>query len=337
MCDRRFTSFILRTAACALPALLLLTWVPFAAAQKDSAAGFPSKAIRLVVPFLPGDAPDIVARVVGTKMAESWGAPIVLDNKPGATGNIGMNLVAKSAPDGYTLGVLIISHSVNSAVLGSKMPYSILRDLSPIAQLVSIAYVLSVNPKLPVKSVADLVAYARANPGAVRYGSSGTGGVIHLAGELLALLTKVEMTHVPYKGNSQAMTDIVGGHIEWMVSSVLLAKAFSARGQVRPLAVTSLKRLPSVPDLPTMEEAGIPGYEVEGWYGIAGPAGIPRDIIDKLNREMVAAVRVPATRDRLDAIGVLPVSGTPAQFGALLKSEDEKWRRVVNAAGLARE
>ncbi len=337
MRDRRYTSLILRTAACALPALSVMTWVPPAAAQKDSAAGFPSKAIRLVVPFLPGDAPDIVARLIAQKVTESWGVPVILDNKPGATGNIGMNFVAKSAPDGYTLGVLIISHSVNSAVSGSKMPYNILRDLSPIAQLVSIAYVLSVNAKLPVKSVTDLVAYARANPGAVRYGSSGTGGVIHLAGVLLGLQAKVEMTHVPYKGNSAAMMDIAGGHIEMMFSSVTLSKTFSAKGQVRPLAVTSPTRLPSVPDLPTMQEAGIPGYEVAGWYGIAGPAGIPADIIGKLNREMVRAVRLPETRDQLDATGVLPVGSTPVQFGALLKSEDEKWRRVVNAAGLARE
>lgn len=327
---------VVRTAARTLPALLALNCALPAAAQQDSAAAFPAKPLRLIVPFLAGGAPDIVARIVAKKLTESWGAPVIIDNRTGATGNIGMNIVVTSAPDGYTLGELIISHSVNSAVSGSKMPYNILRDLTPITQLVGISYVLVANAGLPVKSVADLVAHARANPGAVRYGSSGTGGVIHLAGELLGVQAKVKMTHVPYKGNAGAITDVAGGRIEMMFTSVTLSKSFIAKGQLRALAVTSQARLPSVPDLPTMQEAGVPGYDVTGWYGVAGPAGVPAAIVEKLNREMVRAVKLPDTRQQLDKAGLLAVGSTPAQFSALLRAEDEKWRNVVQAAGLAR-
>ena len=318
-----------------LVAFFALLWLLPAAAQQDPAAGFPSRPMRLVNPFAPGSVLDVVARLLAPKMNEAWGVPVLVDNKPGATGTIGMDFVAKSAPDGHTFGILIISHAVNSALEGSKMPYDIVRDLSPITQLTSNAYVLSVNAKLPVRSVNDLVAYARANPGGVRYGSSGTGGVIHLAGEWLALLSKVNMTHVPYKGNAPAIADVAGGHIEMMFSSVTLSAPLATQGLIRSIAVTSARRLAALPALPTMQESGIPGFEVDGWYGIAGPQGIPVAIVDKLNRELVRIVRLQDTRDKLAADGMLPVGGTPAQFAALLKSEDEKWRRVVLDRGLA--
>ncbi len=305
-----------------------------ALAQKDPAPGYPARAIRLVIPFAAGGVLDIVGRLVTTRMSETWGLPALIDNRPGATGTIGMDQVAKSPADGHTLVMLIISHSVNSALEGSRMPYDIVRDFSPVTQLTSNAYVLSVNAKLPVRTVQELIAHARSNP--VRFGSSGTGGVIHLAGEWLALLAKTgNMTHVPYKGNAQAMTDVAGGHIEMMFSSVPTANAPAAQGLVRPIAVTSPKRLGPLPDVPTLQESGFPTYEVDGWYGIAGPKGLPTGIIDKLNQEMVRAIRLPDTRDKLAVDGMLPVGSTPAQFGALIRAEDEKWRRVVQERGLA--
>ncbi len=305
-----------------------------ALAQKDPAPGYPARAIRLVIPFAAGGVLDIVGRLVTTRMSETWGVPALIDNRPGATGTIGMDQVAKSPADGHTVVMLIISHSVNSALEGNRMPYDIVRDFSPVTQLTSNAYVLSVNAKLPVRTVQELITYARSNP--VRFGSSGTGGVIHLAGEWLALLARAgNMTHVPYKGNAQAMTDVAGGHIEMMFSSVPTANAPAAQGLVRPIAVTSPKRLGPLPDVPTLQESGFPTYEVDGWYGIAGPKGLPTGIIDKLNQEMVRAIRLPDTRDKLAVDGMLPVGSTPAQFGALIRAEDEKWRRVVQERGLA--
>jgi tripartite-type tricarboxylate transporter receptor subunit TctC len=300
-----------------------------ALAQKDAASGYPSRAIRVVIPFAPGGVLDIVARLVTPKLNEAWGVPVLVDNRPGATGTIGMDMVAKSQADGHTVGMLIISHSVNSALAGAKMPYDIVRDLTPITQLASNVYVLSVNAKLPVRNVGELVTYARANPGGIRFGSSGTGGVIHLAGEWLALLAKANMTHVPYKGNAQAMTDVAGGHIEMMFSSVSTVMGPASQGLVRMLAVTSPRRLAPLPDVPTLQESGFPTYEVDGWYGIAGPKGIPDAIVGKLNQEMVKAIRLPETRDKLAADGMLAVGSSPAEFAALIRSDNEKWRRVA--------
>lgn len=316
----------------------VLTMVPSAFAQ--SAPGFPSRPIRMIVTSAPGALPDIVGRLVATKLSESLGQPVLVDNRTGAAGSIGMNIVAKSAPDGHTLGMLIISHAVNAALEGSaldvpKLPYSVTRDFTPISQLTSNFYVLVVNSKLLVRTLADLIALAKSRPGKLTYGSSGTGGVIHVAGEWLALAAKVKMTHVPYKSSALSINDLAGGHIDMTFVSIALFNNIVASGNGRGIAVTAANRTPLAPDLPTMIEAGIPSYEIDGWYGIVGPAGMPAPIVDRLSSEMARIVKFPEIRDKLASAGATGVGGTPGQFAALLQAEDRKWRRVVHEIGLA--
>lgn len=321
--------------AAALCAMALGVSATDSFAQKDSAPGFPSRPVRLVVGFAAGGVLDIVGRMATTRMNEAWNVPVLLENRPGASGAIGMDMVAKSPPDGHVVGMLIVGHVVNSIMEGQKMPYDLLRDFTPVTHLVSSSYALSVNAGLPVRSVKELLAHARSHPGTVRFGSSGTGGGIHLAGEWFAMLGKVNLTHVPYKGNAQAMTDLAGGHIEMMITAVPLATTFAAQGRSRILGVTSAKRLASLPDIATVQEAGLPGYEVDGWYGIAGPKGIPEGVVEKLNQEMVRAMRLPEARDKLTMDGLQPVGSTPAQFSVLIQAEHAKWRGVILERGLA--
>lgn len=318
--------------------LAILPLAPPAFAQ--SSAWLPSKPIRLILGFPPGALPDMVARLIAPKLSESLGQPVVVDNRAGATGIIAMDFVSKSAPDGHTLGMLIISHSVNSALEGSaldvpKQPFNLIRDFTPVTQLTSNSYVLVVSSKLPVRTLADLVALAKAKPGALTYGSSGTGGVVHLAGEWLAAATKVKMTHVPYKSSALAMNEVAGGHIDMLFTSVALMNAVVASGKGRGIAVTATTRMPSAPDLPTFIESGLTGYEFDGWYGIAGPAGMPASIVDKLSSEMARALKLPDVSDKLAVDGAVGVGSTPTQFAALLQSEDRKWRRVIQEIGFA--
>ncbi len=322
-----------RTGALCVLLLALLPAQSFA--QRDPAPGFPSKPVRLVVGFAAGGVLDIVGRMATTRMNEAWNVPVLLENRPGASGAIGMDMVAKAPPDGHMVGMLIVGHVVNSIMEGQKMPYDILRDFTAVTHLVSSSYALSVNAGLPVRSVKDLLAHARAHPGAVRFGSSGAGGGIHLAGEWFAMLGKVHLIHVPYKGNAQAMTDLAGGHIEMMITAIPLATTFAAQGRSRILGVTSAKRLASLPDITTIQESGLHGYEVDGWYGIAGPRGMPEGIVEKLNQEMVRAMRLPETRDKLTVDGLQPVGSTPTQFSTLIQAEHAKWRGVILDRGLA--
>ena len=299
-------------------------------AQPDPAAVYPVRAIRMVVPFPPGASTDTTALIVSQRMSENWGQPVVVDNKSGASGIIGLDFVAKSPTDGYTLGVLIVGH-----LTLDKAPYDLTRDFAPVSQLTSNTYVLVVTSKISVRTIAELVALAKAKPNTIRFGSSGQGGVIHLAAELFASLAKVKMTHVPYKGNAPAMIDVGGGHIEMLIAGLPTVAPLVSAGQARALGVTSSKRLASAPDLPTIQEAGVPGYEVEGWYGLIAPAGVPAPVVDKLSREIARILAVPDTRDKFAADGTFPVSSTPAQFGAYIRSENEKWRKVIRDAGLS--
>ena len=291
-----------------------------------------SDLIRLVVPFPPGASTDLFARVIATKFSETSSQRMIAENRPGATGSIGLDLVAKAPPDGYTLGVLIISHAVHSAVDGPKIPYDLARDFTPVGQWSSNPYLLTVHPSLPVKTVGDLVALARAKPGALRYGSSGSGGIIHLAGAWLATATKTKMIHVPYKGSGPAMIDVMAGHIEFIFASIPTAGNFMKQGKLRGVAVTTAKRLEQFPNLQTMQEAGISNYVAEGWNGLAGPARMPSSIVDTLNSAVVKILNAPETRVLMTTEGATHAGGTPKEFAAHIVSEVEKWTRIVKQA-----
>lgn len=298
---------------------------------------YPAKPIRLVVPFPPGAATDLVGRVIATKFSEMYGHRMIAENRPGATGSIGLDFVAKSPPDGYTVGVLIISHAVHAAVDGAKMPYDLARDFTPVIQFSSNPYLLVVHPSVPVKSVAQLVALARAKPGALRYGSSGSGSIIHLTGAWLASASKTEMIHVPYKGSGPAMVDLVGGHIDFIFASIPTAGNFMKQQKLRGVAVTTAKRLEQFPELPTMQEAGIANYVAEGWNGLAGPARMPESVVSTLNSAIGKILNQPEMRAILAGDGATPVGGTPKEFGAHISREIEKWVRIVKQAAIKTE
>jgi tripartite-type tricarboxylate transporter receptor subunit TctC len=308
----------------------------FAQAQRDPAKAYPDKPIRLIVPFAPGGGTDITARTIALKLTEAWGQPVVTDNRAGANGTIGVDIATKSPPDGYTLTMISSSHSVNVS-LYNKLPYDLVRDLAPITQATTQPYALVVHPSVPAKSVKELIAIAKAKPGTLNYGSSGTGGLSHLSGALLASLAGISITHVPYKGGAPAMTDVIGGQIQMLFSTILQSHAHIKAGRLRALAVTTAKRSGGAPELPTMQEAGVPGYEVAGWYGVLAPAGTPQAIITRLNKEIVRILHTEDVKERLSADGSEPVGNTPAQFAAHIKSEIAKWRIVVKEAGIRAE
>jgi tripartite-type tricarboxylate transporter receptor subunit TctC len=311
--------------------------VPRVLAQGDAAADYPSHPIHLIVPFAPGGGTDIVARVIGQKLGEAWKQPVVVENKAGGNGTIGAAYVAKSTPDGYTLSMITASHSVNVTLQGAKHPYDLLKDFSPVTQVTTQPYYLVVNPKLPVHSVKDLITLAKSKPGKLTYGSSGVGGTSHLSGALFCSLANIEMTHVPYRGGEPAMADVVSGQIDMLFSTRLQSRGFVEQGQLRALAVTTTKRSPATPDVPTMQEAGVPGYVVAGWYGMLAPAGTPPAVVNKLNREVVRIVHLPDVAEKMATDGSEPVGNTPAQFGAHIKAEVEKWRDLIQKTGIRTE
>lgn len=307
---------------------------PRLAAQPDPAADYPARPIRLVVPFAAGGGTDIVARVIAQKLSEAWKQPVVVENKAGGNGTIGANAVAMSPPDGYVLTMMTASHSVNVTLQGNKQPYSLLKDFAPISQVTTQPYVLVVNPELPVRSVGDLIALAKAKPGKLTYGSSGIGGTSHLAGALFGVLANIEMTHVPYRGGEPAMADVVSGQIDMLFSTRLQSHGFVDSGRLRALAVTTAKRSPASPGLPTMQEAGVPGYVVAGWYGILAPANTRPAIVAKLNREIVRIVHLPDVTAKMAADGSEPVGSSPEEFAAHIKAEVEKWRDLIQKTGI---
>jgi tripartite-type tricarboxylate transporter receptor subunit TctC len=303
-------------------------------AQADD---YPSRPIRLIVPFAPGGGTDIVARILGQKIGEAWKQAVVVDNRAGANGTIGAHLVAKSPPDGYTLTMMTASHSVNVTLQGTKHPYDLLKDFAPVSQVTRQPYVLVINPNLPAKSLKELVALAKSQPGKLTYGSSGIGGTSHLAGALLGALADVQLTHIPYRGGEPAMTAVVGGQIDMLFSTLLQSRGLIQAGKLRPLAVTTPGRSAAIPEMPTMQEAGVPRYEVVGWYGLLAPAGTPPAIVQKLNREIVRSLRLPDVGEKIAAEGSEPVGNTPEEFGAHIKAEVEKWRDLIQKTGIKTE
>jgi len=318
-------------------ALASLATCPRVFAQADSAADFPSRPIRLIVPFAPGGGTDIVGRTIAQKLTEAWKQPVVVENRAGGNGTIGANLVAKSPPDGYTLSMITSSHSVNVSLQGSKHPYGLLEDFAPISQMTRQPYVLVLNPRVPVKSLQELIALARSNPGKLTYGSSGIGGTSHLSGALFCSLAEIQMTHVPYRGGQLAMTDVVAGQIDMLFSTLLQSHGLIRAGKLRPLAVTTATRSPALPELPTMQEGGVPRYEVTPWYGMVAPAGTPPAIVNKLNGEIVRIVHLPEAIQKMATDGSEPVGSTPAQFAAHIKSEVEKWQDLIRKTGIHSE
>ncbi|OZI34816.1 hypothetical protein CAL29_15225 [Bordetella genomosp. 10] len=319
-------SRIALAAACTLGLLSSVAAAP-------AAADYPNNPIRIVVPFAAGGTSDLVTRILAQAMGAELRVPVIVDNRPGAGGNIGSELVARSAPDGYTLLMgTVATHGINVSLYKS-MPFDPVKDFAPISLVASTPSVLEVNPSLPVKSVADLIAYAKAHPGKLYFGSAGNGSSHHLAGELFDSMAGVKMTHVPYRGTAAAVTDTMGGQVQVIFDTLPSAMPFVKSGQLRALAVTSAKRDPALPDLPTLAEAGLPGYEVGSWYGLLAPAGTPPAIVDKIGKVVAGIVHRPDIQQKLQAQGATAVGGTPAEFAAHIASEIRKWRPVVQASG----
>ena len=302
-------------------------------ATAASAQTYPTKPIRLVVPFPPGGATDILARDVAQKLTEAWGQQVIVDNRPGAGGNIGSELVAKSAPDGYTLEMGTVgTHAINAS-LYAKMPYDHVKDFVPVILVAGVPNVLVVNPAVPANSVAELIAYAKANPGKLNFASSGNGTSIHLSGELFKFMAGVQMTHVPYKGSAPALQDLIGGQVQLMFDNLPPSLPQIKAGKLRALAVTSLTRAPALPDVPTMAEAGLPGYEASSWFGVLAPAGTPLAIVTKLNAEIAKWLATPEAKEKLSKQGANAAGGTPEDFAKHIAAETAKWAKVVKDSG----
>ena len=305
--------------------------------QAATAAPWPVKPIRLVLGFSPGTNVDILARPIATRLSDVLGQQVVVDNRPGATGLIANELVARAQPDGYTLLVAPGSSLTSAPHLKLKMPYDALRDFAPIAQLNAFPQVIIVHPALPAKSVKELVALARTRNGGLRYGSSGVGSAFHLAGELFASMAQVTMLHVPYKGGNIALTDLVGGRIDVMFYSLAVAMPQIQSGRVRALAVTGLKRDPLMPELPTVDESGLKGYDITGWHGFFAPAGTPRERILRLNALINKALATDEIAKLWASEGMEVVTGTPEQFAQRMRADYEKYGRIVKAVGIKPE
>ena len=306
------------------------------AAGSAVAQPYPTKPIRLIVPFAPGGGTDITGRAIAMKLSEALGQTVVVDNRAGANGTIGADIAAKAPPDGYTLSMISSSHSVNPSIM-KKLPYDLINDLAPVTQATTQPYALILHPSVAAKSVKELIALVKAKPNSLNYGSSGTGGLSHLSGALLCSMTGITMTHIPYKGGSPALTDLVGGQIQMLFSTILQAQSQLKGGRVRALAVTTARRSAGAPDLPTMQEAGVAGYEVAGWYGMVAPLKTPAAIIARLNTETVKALRAADIKDKLAADGSEPVGSTSEAFSLHIKTEVAKWQKLVKDANIRAE
>jgi tripartite-type tricarboxylate transporter receptor subunit TctC len=305
-----------------------------AAAGVRAAEVFPDKPIRILVASAAGGASDIVARLMADKLTQSLGQPVIVEAKPGANGNIAAELVAKSAPDGYTLMMGTIGVMAINPSMYKNVRFDPLKDYAPVARLVSFSNMLVVTPSLPVNSVKELVDYAKAHPGRLRYGSPGAGGSPHMAMVVFGQMTGTDLVHVPYKGAAPALTDLMGGHIDFAFSDPLLTLPQVKGGKVRALAVSGSERLASAPEIPTVAEAGVPGYAVSGWLGIVAPAGTPADRIAKLNAAFNQALALPEVKAKLVEQGSAVIPGTPQEFGTFIREEYFRWKKVVNDAKL---
>jgi len=322
-----------RRAALSLAATLAIL-APHAARAADA---YPAKPVRFVVAFPPGGGTDIIARSIAQKLAERIAQQVVVDNRPGAGGNIGTDIVAKSAPDGYTMLMGSAGPLAINASLFGKMPFDPIKDLAPVTLAASTPNVLVVHPSLKAATVEELIALAKARPGEINFASSGHGTPAHLAGELFDSMAGVKMVHVPYKGAAPALADLLGGQVQLMFSTMPPALPHVKDGKLRALAVTSAKRSPAAPDLPTLDEIALPGFEANTWHGVVVPAGTPRAIIARLNREIVAILHLPDVVERFSSQGAEALGSTPEEFAAYIRSETLKWAKVVRDSGAKAE
>jgi len=307
-----------------------------AAAAPAAAQGYPAKPVRLILPFPPGGPSDILGRALSQKLGEQLGQPVLSDNRPGAGGNLGMEVAAKSPPDGYAI-VLASPTVAISPSLYKKLNYDVQKDFAPISMVASIPNIVVVHLSVPAKTLKELIQLARRNPGKLNFGTSGAGSTTHLSVEILKNLAQLDMVHVPYKGQGLALVGLLSGQVDLAIMAVPSALGMVQAGKVRPLAVLSAQRVPSVPNVPTSKEAGVDDFEVSVWFGILAPAATPREIIARLNAELHKALAAPDLRERLAANGIEPVTGTPEQLSGFIRSETLRYAKVIKAANIAVE
>jgi len=311
----------------------LVVAVALVAAGDAAAQAYPTKSIRLVAPSTPGDAPDVIARLIAERLSVALGQQVVVENRPGAGGVVGSEIVAKAAPDGYTLIMGNAgSHGINAAVY-SKLPYDILKDFAPVSQIAIAPNIFVVNPGLPVTTIQELIAYAKARPGQLSYASGGNGSSSHMSMELLKSMAGIDVVHVPYKGSTPALTDVISGQDAVMSVNMPPAVPHVKAGKLRALAVTTRARTPSMPDLPTVAET-LPGYETVAWFGVLAPAGTPKDVVNRLSAEIGRIARSPEMRERLAGMGAEPVGGTPEEFAAVMARDIAKWTELAKSVGI---
>ena len=320
-----------RPAVCRCIALLLCCLATAVAAQPS--ASYPNRPIRFIVPFAPGGGTDIAARLFAANISQRIAQNVVIDNRPGAAGGIGVELTAHAPADGYTICLVSASHAINAATF-SALPYDLGKDVRGVSQITSAFLIVVVHSSVPVKTVRELIDYARGNPGRINYGSSGSGGISHLAGAMFAHLTGTSMTHIPYRGEAAALTDLIASRTQLQFASPLNARPHLAGGRLRALAVTATKRSAAMPELPTVAEAGVAGYAVEQWYGVVTAAQVAPGVVEKLAREFAVSARSPELVQRLNGDGLDAVASPPEIFSAHIKSEIAKWRKLIRDAGI---
>jgi tripartite-type tricarboxylate transporter receptor subunit TctC len=320
---RRFLH--LAVGAAALPALSRVAW----------AQTYPTRPVRWIVGYPPAGASDIAARLIGQWLSDRLGQPFVIENRPGASGNIGTEAVVNAPPDGYTLLLVNAGNAIN-ATLYDKLKYNLIRDIAPVAGIIRVPLVMQVNPSVPVKTVPEFIAYAKANPAKLNMASAGNGTPQHVSGELFKMMAGVNMTHVPYRGSAPALTDLLGGQVQVVFDTTLASIEYIRAGRLRPLAVTTATRLEALPEIPTVSDF-LPGYEASGWYGVGAPKNTPTEIVDKLNNEINAALANPKMKAQLADLGGIVLALSPAEFGKLIADETEKWGKVIRAANIKPE
>ena len=321
-----------RRAALLALTLAALTGAPALQAQDR----FPSKPMTIVVPASPGGAIDLAARLIGQRLSQLYGQPVSIDNRTGATGIVGTDLVAKAAPDGHTLALVASSHAINPGMY-AKLPFDTIKSFAPVAQTHSVPLMLVVAPSLPAKTLPELIAWGKANPGKLSFASSGKGGAPHMSGELFKSMTGIDMLHIPYKGSTLAHPDLISGRTSMMFDTVAAIATQVKSGHVRALAVTTARRTSAFPELPTMQEAGLKGYDTSTWGGLLAPAGTPREVVSKLNADVNRILAEPEVRDKLNAAGIDVATGTPQQFADFIQNEMTRWLKVARDANIQPE
>ena len=314
-------------------ALALTAATAWPAARAQSADGFPNRPVKLMVPFPPGGATDLVGRLLAGKLAEAWGQPVVVENRAGASGMIGTEQIARAPADGYNLLVAITTHIQNPSLF-AKVPYDPIRDFEPISQICLSYLALVVKPDFPARDLKEFVALVKANPGKYTFGSFGTASSSHIVGERFARVAGIDMTHVPYKGSAPMTTDLLGGQVSTAWADVSTATPHIAAGKLRPIVVTGAQRTPTLPNVPTLGESGYPGFEPLGWVGVLAPAGTPRPIVDKISRELMRIVKLPDVQARLNEQTLVPVGDSPESFARTLKQDMATWAQIVTGAGI---